>query len=87
MNRLNAKTQATADIVLESLSKKTTAGSITIDSEVVKMSKISIEINRDNLYLADYDSASKLIHSNDDFINQIALNFLYRLFVEVVLRD
>lgn len=51
------------------------------------MFKITTEISRDNLYLADYDSASKLIHSNDDFINQIALNFLYRLFVEVVLRD
>lgn len=51
------------------------------------MSKISIKINRNNLYVADYDSASKTVHSNDDFTNRVAFDFLYRLFVEVVLRD
>ncbi len=51
------------------------------------MSKISIQINRDNLYLADYDSASKTVHSTDNSINQVILNFLYRLFWEVVLHD
>ena len=51
------------------------------------MSKITMEISRENLYLADYDSASKTIHSTDNSIDQIILNFLYRLFVEVVLLD
>lgn len=51
------------------------------------MSKTSIEINRDNLYLADYNSASKTIHNPDNSINQAILDFLYRLFVEVVLHD
>jgi hypothetical protein len=87
MSLPNAKTQTIIVIVMVSPSKKTTAGSIIIDSEGVKMSKISIKINRNNLYVADYDSASKTVHSNDDFTNRVAFDFLYRLFVEVVLRD
>lgn len=87
MSLPNAKTRAIIVIVMVLLSKKTTVGSIIIDSGDVKMSKTSIEINRDNLYLADYNSASKTIHNPDNSINQAILDFLYRLFVEVVLHD
>ena len=48
------------------------------------MSKVSVHISRDNLYLADYNSATTVV-SDDGCCNRITLDFLYRLFAEVIL--
>lgn len=57
---------------------------IIVDVEVVKMSKIAVHITRENLYLSKFSSATTVI-SDDGCCTKITLDFLYRLFTEVIL--
>lgn len=50
------------------------------------MSKVSVHITRENLYLSKFSSATTVI-SDDGCCTKITLDFLYRLFAEVVFSD
>ncbi len=48
------------------------------------MSKFSVHITRENLYVSNFPAATTVV-IDDGCCNRITLDFLYRLFTEVML--